>query len=835
MTDLMHTLLTLTLTGSALAIALALIGRAAKNRLPKAAIYYLWLLVLLRLCLPWAVFGAGVDLPQPVPPQQIQVTLPPDIDPEGVQIIQGDPIPTPEDMDKYAVAAGAVSQPWYTAAWRWVCDNFLWLWLAGATVHLLWFAASYLTYRRTLADSAEPLPEHEQAFLTDLNGGRAIRAFRSPAAQTPMVLGLLRPTIVLPRVELNTRQLEHILRHELTHVRRCDLWFKWLAVLVTSLHWFNPLMPWLRREISRWCELSCDEQVVRTLRPEDQEAYGRTLLALAASHALPRAVPATTLVEEKSRLKERLGAILTFKQATGAVLALCCALAVVFTGCAGVLGVADHWDKRVFDDPGYQGPEWVALSEDFKTVLSAEELQTAVALIDRWQTQNLPDLPDRKLFLHQDSIDLGNYVEFSNDQLYLDVRSGEIGPCTGPVERNDDCGYAVLYGREGERVTDLYLFYLTYGGKMADPEEALDHALGELERAGSACADFPVSRYSWWMVDGSPIHARLYAHEGTFLQKVLYNGGEGILCYWSGDEAKEADANLPAQYVPGLTRAIVEWQKEHAPTNAHSYQLVYNTADRSKYFLSSPQDYAEFLGVAQYSLSTGQMTVLEAPTEADAPYGMITLLYPAQQPTWLYVIGDPPQEASQQGPQEEPQAKALPFDANGDGIVQVGEFPLPTGEQMGLTDDHALLYTAVAREKTLQLRQNVGPDDTMLMLPTLRVLGSYSGENNTTHYVCGYGEQHYYDLGMGLADPRNPKYASLGGLGSIAKATMTADGTLVDFQETEDGADNTRRITEMCGPLADLAKQLNSGEPTAAPSMPKGDELLQIYLNACLG
>lgn len=63
---------------------------------------------------------------------------------------------------------------------------------------------------------------------------------------------------------------------------RHDLLYKWLTAAVTSLHWFNPLMYLVRREVARRCELSCDEAVLHTLDQRGRRRYGETLLALAA-------------------------------------------------------------------------------------------------------------------------------------------------------------------------------------------------------------------------------------------------------------------------------------------------------------------------------------------------------------------------------------------------------------------------------------------------------------------------------------------------------------------------------------------------------------------------
>ena len=89
----------------------------------------------------------------------------------------------------------------------------------------------------------------------------------------------------------------------------------------------------------------------------------------------------------------------------------------------------------------------------------------------------------------------------------------------------------------------------------------------------------------------------------------------------------------------------------------------------------------------------------------------------------------------------------------------------------------------------------------------------------------------YYDLGAGLSDPRAPVYSGSGSGGSIACITLAADGSIAEVRETYDGADNTERLKEICGPLTDLAAKLNSGDAEARRLVPTGNELLTMYLN----
>mgnify|MGYP003376702969 CR=1 FL=1 len=112
----------------------------------------------------------------------------------------------------------------------------------------------------------------------------------SGAVDSPLVLGLLRPRLVLPEGEIPPAELNFVLRHELTHCRRRDLWYSLLLLAANAVHWFDPLVYLLRREALADMELTCDDAVVAGCGVEERRAYSETLLA--AVHRVLRRGPA---------------------------------------------------------------------------------------------------------------------------------------------------------------------------------------------------------------------------------------------------------------------------------------------------------------------------------------------------------------------------------------------------------------------------------------------------------------------------------------------------------------------------------------------------------------
>ncbi|MFC3800909.1 M56 family metallopeptidase [Cohnella sp. GCM10012308] len=136
----------------------------------------------------------------------------------------------------------------------------------------------------------------------------------SSIVRSPVLAGLRQPTIYLPQALGREVDLDMVLRHELMHLKRKDLWIKAFALVVGALHWYNPLVHLLRKEIQLWSELSCDEEVVVGMSYAERKRYGSTLLnVVAGSGNLPMRFCAS-LSGDGKQLKRRLTLMLNVKK-----------------------------------------------------------------------------------------------------------------------------------------------------------------------------------------------------------------------------------------------------------------------------------------------------------------------------------------------------------------------------------------------------------------------------------------------------------------------------------------------------------------------------------------
>ena len=295
------------LTLSALIAAVLLVRAAFKNRVPKRLLYALWLVVLLKLCLPGTAYALPL-LPAEQTAAVQQTETPARPAPAAQQPTQAaaqpqtpaqQPASQPQEAAKPAAAMPLVTEP------------VLVVWFCGSALLGLWLLLTWLVFTVRLRRSRRFLGRR----------GR-VRIYAAGSISSPCLAGLI-PAVYLTEDVVQTDAAELILRHELTHLRHLDPLWSFCRAAAVTVYWWNPFV-WLAVLVSgRDAELACDEAVAAKLSPAQRVAYARAILAQA-----PRKAAALSLAGPP--VKERI-VFLTRKQRTSV---LCVVLALLLTGTA---------------------------------------------------------------------------------------------------------------------------------------------------------------------------------------------------------------------------------------------------------------------------------------------------------------------------------------------------------------------------------------------------------------------------------------------------------------------------------------------------------------------
>lgn len=106
----------------------------------------------------------------------------------------------------------------------------------------------------------------------------SIHLWSNDRINVPFGTGLFKYHIWMPEKSFSDKELRFILLHELTHVLRGDIFIKYIGLLINGIHWFNPFFFFYRKGMDLYCELACDEEIVKEFNREERIDYGMLLM-----------------------------------------------------------------------------------------------------------------------------------------------------------------------------------------------------------------------------------------------------------------------------------------------------------------------------------------------------------------------------------------------------------------------------------------------------------------------------------------------------------------------------------------------------------------------------
>ena len=288
--------LSLSLAGTAAALGILLVKTIFRRKLPASLQYYIWIAAMLLFLLPIRQFIplTAIAFPYAFNAQPLQPDIVQPIEPaQNVLYHQANNALAPESRYEF---------PFYL------------LWAAGMLCYFLIKSVRYFTLKSRLI---------KNSFVCNNTMGKALAEAKErtgyqkkiqlhccPLLHSPIAIGVMRPIILLPEIDNESEQLEMILIHELTHLKRHDLLFKLAAMVVTGIHWFNPVCYLMLKDINDCCELNCDRLVVRQMEQEKKKRYCKLLIDTAYSPYASFAEPSTSLGSKTKLIKRRVYSIM---------------------------------------------------------------------------------------------------------------------------------------------------------------------------------------------------------------------------------------------------------------------------------------------------------------------------------------------------------------------------------------------------------------------------------------------------------------------------------------------------------------------------------------------
>ena len=337
MSEFIKILLSLSVSGALLLLLILGLKPLYKNKFSKRWQYYIWIVVALRFLLPFT------------PDTTIIGSLFEKFDTTAItnEIPTNPNVPVPADTGNSKAEPIQTNREITTAAMREPVDKYVCLFFIWSALALVLFVRKITVYQGFIqyikAGNKEVSDIKILNLLSDceekLNIKTRVELSCNPLIASPMLIGFFRPRIILPVGEWEDKELSYIFVHELIHYKQRDMFYKWLIQIVVCVHWFNPFVYLLEKEVNKSCELSCDEKVISILNEKAKREYGDTLISFLKSNNLYKSsLASVTLTEGAEQLKERLGAIMKFRKKSKAIIAITAIFTAAVCVCFFVTG-----------------------------------------------------------------------------------------------------------------------------------------------------------------------------------------------------------------------------------------------------------------------------------------------------------------------------------------------------------------------------------------------------------------------------------------------------------------------------------------------------------------
>ncbi|MBP1994385.1 M56 family metallopeptidase [Paenibacillus eucommiae] len=308
--DFFKWVLTTSAMASLLVVLILLVKFVLGNRLKPRWHYILWLLLTLRLLIPW------------VPESSFSI----------FNLFTGAKTPqmntTNYDLDHRITSASIFSEE--TTGQIFIYDSnipiilkiILWIWvLVVIFLGVYTFVIHRKFANRLQKQSCISDPNILQMFETckqEMSIQRSIPLMCSNQVASPTLFGFFHPVLIMSEATIKTlrsEQLRYIFLHELAHYKRKDITINGLMQVLLILHWFNPILWYAYRRMREDQEIACDARALTQIQSYESKEYGQTIITLLMNISEQRQLPGTaSLSGNKAQLKRRITMINLFKQ-----------------------------------------------------------------------------------------------------------------------------------------------------------------------------------------------------------------------------------------------------------------------------------------------------------------------------------------------------------------------------------------------------------------------------------------------------------------------------------------------------------------------------------------
>ncbi|RKJ47339.1 hypothetical protein D7X25_22710, partial [bacterium 1XD42-8] len=265
------------------------------------------------------------------------------------------------------------------------------VWIIGSLIFISVHLISYSHYKSQVIKRGRMIKETRilsQIFRLkyELHISRTLCVMEYDEAESPMIIGFIKPVLVLPKEQYDSEDLFFILKHELVHLKRGDVYLKLLFVTVNAIHWFNPIIWIMQKEAVIDMELSCDERVIQGTSFALRKAYTETLLSMLHKQCVRKTVLSTQFYGGTKIMKKRFKNILIRNRKKNGISILVCAavLSITLGMLVGCSVTKENTENENMENEDTANEDMGNVSEQSRL----EVAQTAPMPVDNSSTDN---------------------------------------------------------------------------------------------------------------------------------------------------------------------------------------------------------------------------------------------------------------------------------------------------------------------------------------------------------------------------------------------------------------------------------------------------------------
>ena len=160
------------------------------------------------------------------------------------------------------------------------------VWISGVVFTFIAYISIYLHFVINIRKREDIKYNYLENILNEckekLHIKRKISIVVDEMINSPSLIGVLKVRIIIPSnlINLSKEELEHIFLHELCHFKNRDTWVDNMIALLQCIHWFNPIVCYLFKQVRNDMEMACDERVLSILSEKEHNKYGLTMLTV---------------------------------------------------------------------------------------------------------------------------------------------------------------------------------------------------------------------------------------------------------------------------------------------------------------------------------------------------------------------------------------------------------------------------------------------------------------------------------------------------------------------------------------------------------------------------